>query len=116
MTEPKKRTRTITVEIEVCKRCGREMADHFSASKLGVTHRSGYVMYEHEYCSDCTYLVLDEQKNQRLKFIIGAKITDLEIEQGSLKGIIMTKGGRKWVIHPDGYVLSVSEILKEKKT
>ena len=26
MTEPKKHTRTITVEIEVCKRCGKEMA------------------------------------------------------------------------------------------
>jgi hypothetical protein len=105
----------LEVVVLVCKKCGREMTDHFSAPRLKTACRSEYVMHENDYCSECSHQIMDDEKREWLKFLLGTKVIEIEIKMHQLKSVTVAKGARQWTIKPDGSSFSISEIMKETK-
>jgi hypothetical protein len=113
MDKPK--VHTIKIPVEICEKCGEPIADALFAEKIGAKPRSSYCSLS-KYCRECALWILSTINRKQFRFLFGAKIIKIEVDQSGLRNVTLAKGGREWSLRSDGCSdLSVSEILKRRK-
>jgi hypothetical protein len=113
---PKKEAfHVIKIKKELCKKCGKLIADSLMAARLGILSRSSYCSLS-DHCAECANEIMIAYTRRDFRFLIGAKTVKIEVNQYNLTEITIAKGTRKWCLKTDGsFGLKVSEIKKKKE-
>ena len=107
MSEPKRKYRTVKIEVETCKRCKTTMARQFYL-ELGV-RRYG----SEGRCIDCEAALREATKKRRTALILGATVIKVNPSQAfyhDLMSIIVQKGTKTYEVGIFGTNLLISEM------
>jgi hypothetical protein len=112
--KPKEAFHVIKIKKELCKKCGKMIADSLMAARLGILSRSSYCSLS-DHCADCADDLMKSAAKKSFRFLVGSVITKIEVGRFDLERITLCKGDRKVIIQAGGsYGLRVEAVKKKK--